>query len=76
MGRSPQHGRNVALVMDRDTALVSPQFHVAYDATFDTNERLVMIGDRVVIFAEDIVGWEGSFALREFGIWVIMLECI
>ncbi|KAI2490691.1 hypothetical protein MHU86_23875 [Fragilaria crotonensis] len=28
-GRSPQHGRNVALVMDRDTALVSPQFHVA-----------------------------------------------
>ncbi|KAI2502092.1 hypothetical protein MHU86_12322 [Fragilaria crotonensis] len=36
VGRSPQHGRNVALVMDRDTALVSPQFHVAYDATFDT----------------------------------------
>ncbi|KAI2499307.1 hypothetical protein MHU86_15151 [Fragilaria crotonensis] len=36
LGRSPQHGRNVALVMDRDTALVSPQFHVAYDATFDT----------------------------------------
>ncbi|KAI2494626.1 hypothetical protein MHU86_19904 [Fragilaria crotonensis] len=25
-----------SLVMDRDTALVSPQFHVAYDATFDT----------------------------------------
>jgi Reverse transcriptase (RNA-dependent DNA polymerase) len=36
LGKSPQHGRNVALVMDRDTALVSPQFHVAYDATFDT----------------------------------------
>ncbi|KAI2497837.1 hypothetical protein MHU86_16671 [Fragilaria crotonensis] len=36
LGRLPQHGRNVALVMDRDTALVSPQFHVAYDATFDT----------------------------------------
>ena len=36
MGRSPQHGRNVALMMDRDTALVSPQFHVAYDANFDT----------------------------------------
>jgi len=36
LGRSPQHGRNVALVMDRDTALVSPQFHVAFDATFDT----------------------------------------
>ena len=36
LGRSPQHGRNVALVMDRETALVSPQFHIAYDATFDT----------------------------------------
>ena len=36
LGRSPQHGRNVALVMDRDTALVNPQFHVAFDATFDT----------------------------------------
>jgi hypothetical protein len=36
LGRSPQHGQNVALVMDRDTALVSPQFHVAYDANFDT----------------------------------------
>jgi hypothetical protein len=35
LGRSPQHGRNVALVMDRDTALVSPQFHVAYDDNFD-----------------------------------------
>ena len=36
MGKSPKHGRNVALVMDRKSALVSPQFHVAYDATFDT----------------------------------------
>jgi len=40
LGRSPQHGRNVALVMDRDTALVSPQFHVAYDATFDTVKNI------------------------------------
>ena len=36
LGKSPQHGRNVALVMDRDSALVSPQFHVAFDTTFDT----------------------------------------
>ena len=36
LGRSPQHGRNVALVMDRDSALMSPQFHVAHDANFDT----------------------------------------
>jgi hypothetical protein len=39
-GRSPQHGRNVALVMDRDTALVSPQFHVAYEANFDTVKNI------------------------------------
>ena len=38
------------------------------------NYRLVMIGDRAVIFGEDIIGWEGSFALREFGIRVITLE--
>jgi hypothetical protein len=36
LGKSPQHGRNVALVMDRDSALVSPQFHVAFDTMFDT----------------------------------------
>jgi hypothetical protein len=36
LGRSPLHGRNVSLVLDRDTGLVSPQFHVAFDPTFDT----------------------------------------
>ena len=36
IGRSPHHGRNVSLVLDRDTGLVSPQFHVAFDPTFDT----------------------------------------
>ena len=34
--RSPLHGQSVALILDRDTGLVSPQFHVAYDAAFDT----------------------------------------
>ena len=36
LGRSPLHGRNVALVLNRDTGLVSPQFHVAFDPSFDT----------------------------------------
>jgi hypothetical protein len=40
LGRLPQHGRNVALVMDRDTALVSPQFHVVFYATFDTMKTI------------------------------------
>lgn len=31
LGRSPQHARNIALVLNRDTGLVSPQFHVAFD---------------------------------------------
>ena len=36
LGQSPQHGQNVALVLDRQTGLVSPQFHVVYDHVFDT----------------------------------------
>ena len=36
LGRSPNHGRNVALVLDRSTGLVSPQFHVTFDSSFHT----------------------------------------
>jgi hypothetical protein len=36
LGRSPQHARSVALVLSRETALVSPQFHVAFDSSFHT----------------------------------------
>jgi hypothetical protein len=36
LGRSPQHARSVALVLDRQTALVSPQFHVRFDPSFHT----------------------------------------
>jgi hypothetical protein len=36
LGRSPQHARSIALVLDRDTALVSPQFHVVFDPSFHT----------------------------------------
>jgi Reverse transcriptase (RNA-dependent DNA polymerase) len=36
LGKSPQHDRNVSLVLDRNTGLVSPQFHVAFDTNFDT----------------------------------------
>ena len=36
LGRSPHHARNVTLVLDRDTGLVSPQFHVSYDSSFDS----------------------------------------
>ena len=39
LGRSPQHARNVALVLDRTTGLVSPQFHVSFDSNFDTVEK-------------------------------------
>ena len=36
LGRSPNHGRNIALVLDRVTGLVSPQFHVKFDKGFQT----------------------------------------
>ena len=40
LGMSPLHGRNVALVLDRDSGHVSPQFHVALDAAFDTIKQI------------------------------------
>ena len=36
IGPSPQHARNVALVLDRATGLVSPQFHVKFDPSFQS----------------------------------------
>jgi hypothetical protein len=39
LGPSPQHARNVALVLDRDTGLVSPQFHVQFDPSFHTVQQ-------------------------------------
>jgi hypothetical protein len=39
LGQSPLHGKNVALVLDRTTGLVSPQFHVLFDDQFDTTKQ-------------------------------------
>ena len=36
LGKSPQHSRNVSLVLDRNTGLVSPQFYVLHNIRFDT----------------------------------------
>jgi hypothetical protein len=36
LGQSPQHARTVALVLDLNTGLISPQFHVKMDPTFQT----------------------------------------
>ena len=36
LGRSPQHARSVALVLNIQTGLVSPQFHVKMDRSFQT----------------------------------------
>ncbi len=40
LGPSPHHNRNVALVLNRTTGLVSPQFHVVFDDNFDTIKEL------------------------------------
>ena len=39
IGRSPVHARNVALILNRDTGLVSPQFHVRFDKAFETVQQ-------------------------------------
>ena len=36
VGQSPSHARSIALVLNKDTGLVSPQFHVKVDSTFTT----------------------------------------
>lgn len=40
LGRSPIHSRSVALVLNPETGLVSPQFHVKHDGNFDTIPQL------------------------------------
>ena len=39
----PAHGRNVALVLDPITGLVSPQFHVTFDTNFDTTLQIKVV---------------------------------
>ena len=39
VGQSPQHARTVALVLSLKTGLISPQFHVKFDPTFQTIRR-------------------------------------
>ena len=40
LGHSPQHSSDVALVLNLNTGLVSPQYHVVFDDTFSTVEYL------------------------------------
>ena len=36
LGRSPRHARNVKVILNPSTGLVSPQFHVSYDDFFES----------------------------------------
>ena len=40
LGRSPSHARNVALILNIQTGLVSPQYHVVFDDSFSTVQYL------------------------------------
>jgi hypothetical protein len=40
LGQSPQHARTVSLVLSLQTGLVSPQFHVRMDSSFETLRTL------------------------------------
>lgn len=39
IGQSPNHARNVALVLNPVTGLVSPQYHVVFDTNFDSVQQ-------------------------------------
>ena len=39
LGFSPNHSRNVALVLNPTTGLVSPQYHVRFDDLFETTRN-------------------------------------
>ena len=39
LSRSPMYGRNIALILNRDTGLISPPFHVKLDPTFKSIDR-------------------------------------
>jgi hypothetical protein len=36
LGKSPQHRRNVSLVLKTNSGMVSPQYHLLFDDTFET----------------------------------------
>lgn len=38
LGQSPQHNQSIALVLSRETGLVSPQFHIICDNNFTTTK--------------------------------------
>ena len=41
LGRSPDHARNVALVLYRTTGFVSSHYHVQFDRSFDTVQEKI-----------------------------------
>ena len=41
LGRSMNHARNVAVVMNKDTGHCSPQFHVQFDKRFQTVSEMI-----------------------------------
>ena len=43
LGRSINHARNVAVVMNKDTGHCSPQFHVQFDKRFQTVSEMIGI---------------------------------
>ena len=45
VGPSPHHNRNVGLILNRKTGLVSPQFNIKYDNNFDTVKELDVVKD-------------------------------
>ena len=63
VGKSPMHGQNVALVLDRETGLVSLQFHVVFDPMFETVKHIT-VKSKWQIKAGFVGQWESSKPIK------------
>ena len=57
LGRSPTHARSVALVLNLQTGLVSPQFHVSFDPGFQTVRKDIDNGPSIDIKWQEKTGF-------------------
>ena len=52
LGRSRNYGRNIALILNRDTGLISPQFHVRMNPTFRSIDPSLGLGQQWITKAD------------------------
>ena len=70
LGRSPRHARNVNLVLNPTTGLVSPQFHISYDDFFES-VRLEKDAEPEISYWQELSGLKGKE--RQYYQWILPL---